>query len=90
MIDDSMIRRESGQYDPEIIAQLRLEKLNITRLSGLERCVNLFDLSLAYNDISDIMGLNDLCFLQRLNLSYNKIRKIGESRPLFGPSRQLF
>jgi Leucine-rich repeat (LRR) protein len=83
MISDALIRRESGQYDPEIISKLRLEKLSITRISGLNRCVNLVELSLAWNDIAEMNGLKDCILLRKLDLSHNKIKMIGMSLSLF-------
>jgi hypothetical protein len=76
MITSSLIKRETGQYDVEVITRLRLERLGISSISNLEFCISLVELSLAYNDITVIKNLDALVSLKRLDLSYNKITRI--------------
>jgi hypothetical protein len=76
MITSSIIKRETGQYDSEVIQRLRLERMNITMISNLDFCISLIELSLAYNDITTIKNLDALVNLKRLDLSYNKINRI--------------
>lgn len=76
MITSNLIKKESSQYDVEIIQRLKLERMNISMISNLEFCISLVDLSLAYNDITTIKNLEALVNLKRLDLSYNKINRI--------------
>jgi Leucine-rich repeat (LRR) protein len=76
MITSSLIKRETGQYDVEVITRLRLERMGISSISNLEFCISLVELSLAYNDIVVIKNLDALVSLKRLDLSYNKITRI--------------
>ena len=46
-------------------------------ITNLESCVSLIELSLAWNDISVIGGLESLTLLRRLDLSHNRIKQIG-------------
>jgi len=48
----------------------------ITKIEGLERLVDLYDLDLSYNNIREIKGLEKLINLEELNLSNNKIFEI--------------
>lgn len=50
-ITDHIIRRESGEYDPEVVKRLSLERFGIIRIQNLERCLSLVDLSLAGNEV---------------------------------------
>mmetsp|Transcript_19954 Transcript_19954/g.28678 ORF Transcript_19954/g.28678 Transcript_19954/m.28678 type:complete len:241 (+) Transcript_19954:112-834(+) len=76
MITEALIIRQSGEYDCEVITKLKIEKLGIQKISNLDNCTSLIDLSLANNDIMQISGLDCLVSLKRLNLSFNKIRRI--------------
>lgn len=76
MISSSLIKRETGQYDAEVIQRLRLERMNLTMISNLDYCISLVELSLACNDITTIKNLDVLVNLKRLDLSYNKINRI--------------
>lgn len=58
---------------------LCLNEMNIkeiTKIEGLERLVDLYDLDLSYNNIREIKGLEKLINLEELNLSNNKIFEI--------------
>ena len=78
MITDALIRKATGQYDPETVQRLSLDNMSIKRISNLDRCSSsLLELSLQSNEITDIGGLSQLSLLQRLDLSNNKIKKIG-------------
>ena len=76
MITSNLIKKETSQYDVEIIQRLKLEQMNISIISNLEFCISLVDLSLACNDITTIKNLDALVNLKRLDLSYNKINRI--------------
>ena len=76
MITDKLIIKESGQYDPEIVARLRLDGMNIRIIQNLGRCTSLIELSLRNNEINMITGLESLVTLMKLDLSFNKIKKI--------------
>ena len=76
MITSNLIKKETSQYDVEIIQRLKLERMNINMISNLEFCISLVDLSLANNDIVIIKNLDSLVNLKRLDLSYNKINRI--------------
>jgi Leucine-rich repeat (LRR) protein len=78
MITDALIKRESGQYDPEVVQRLRLEGLGISRIANLGRCSSLVELNLSRNELGEIAGLDTLITLQRLDLSHNKIKRIGD------------
>lgn len=76
MITDKLIIKESGQYDPEIVARLSLDGLGIKIIQNLSRCTSIIELSLRNNEISMITGLESLSTLTKLDLSFNKIKKI--------------
>ena len=77
MITDELIKRASGEYDCEVVLRLKLERLSISRICNLTVCSNLAELSLSFNDISNICGLECLSSsLKRLDLSFNKISRI--------------
>ena len=78
MITDAIIRKESKQYDPEIVSRLKLERLSLNNISNLYKCANIVDLSLAWNQISDISGIEELIQLTRLDLSHNLITRVGK------------
>jgi len=48
----------------------------ITKIEGLERLVDLYDLDLSYNNIQEIKGIEKQINLEELNLSNNKISEI--------------
>ena len=72
-MDDDMIKRESGQYDLELVQRLYLQNQFIKVISNTMNLINLVDLSLSRNEIVTINGLSTLTLLKRLDLSYNKI-----------------
>mmetsp|Transcript_22278 Transcript_22278/g.37268 ORF Transcript_22278/g.37268 Transcript_22278/m.37268 type:complete len:244 (-) Transcript_22278:28-759(-) len=82
MITDQQIIKSTGQYDKEVIQRLRLEASGIQRITNLEACVSMTDLSLSRNSIVDISGLEGLLSLRRLDLSFNKIRRIENLQEL--------
>ena len=75
-MDEQMIKRESGQYDLELVQRLYLEDQYIKVISHTEQLVSLRDLSLARNEITTIQGFSLLTELRRLDLSYNNIRVV--------------
>jgi Leucine-rich repeat (LRR) protein len=50
---------------------------DIKDLDSLQLCVNLVELSLEGNAITDLTGLSSLTSLVRLNLTSNKITSLG-------------
>lgn len=75
-ISDRIIKKESGEYDPEVVKRLKIERYGLSVVSGLSGCISLVELSLAYNEITQIDGLSALDNLKRLDLSFNKIKRI--------------
>lgn len=75
-ISEVMILRSSGEYDLEVVVNLKLEKLRIRTITNLDKCSSLIDLSLANNEIMSLSGLDTLVNLRRLNLSFNRIRRL--------------
>ena len=51
--------------------------VGLREISNLETCTALIELSLAWNNLSCIKGLESLVLLKRLDLSHNKIKQIG-------------
>lgn len=82
VITSAVIRRESGEYDAEVVKRLRIERYGILTISNLEACTSLVDLSLAHNEITRMTGLQDLTTLVRLDLSHNKIKRIEQVKTL--------
>ena len=75
-ISDDVIRKESKQYDSELVFSLRIEHYSLCAIGGLDALINLKDLSLAHNSISRIGGLDCLSSLVRLDLSFNNISRV--------------
>mmetsp|Transcript_13873 Transcript_13873/g.22983 ORF Transcript_13873/g.22983 Transcript_13873/m.22983 type:complete len:246 (+) Transcript_13873:63-800(+) len=75
-ISEAMIIRASGEYDCEVVGNLKLEGLRLRNITCLEACISLVDLSLSRNEIMSITGLETLVNLKRLDLSFNRIRKL--------------
>ena len=51
MINNHVILRESGEYDAEVVKRLKIERYGLTKISNLNACVNLIELSLAFNEV---------------------------------------
>ena len=51
-ITDSIIKKESGEYDTEVVKRLKIERYHLICINNLENCVNLVDLSLAFNEVN--------------------------------------
>ena len=69
----------------EVYGYLCLSEMNIkeiTKIEGLDRLVDLYDLDLSYNNIREIKGLENQSNLKLLNLSNNKISEIKGLRKL--------
>ena len=82
-MSEALIKARSGEYDLELVRFLSLERVGLTGLGCLPQCVNLVELSLANNQLSDVENIGKLTRLERLDLSFNLIRKID---PLEGLS----
>jgi len=80
ILTEALIKAHSGQYDVEVVQRLHLDRLGLSSLGGssLGNCLNLLDLSLAGNNLTSTAGLSTLLTLRRLNLSYNKIKRIDD------------
>ena len=46
-----MIIRASGEYDCEVVVNVKLEGMRIRNMTCLEACVSLVDLSLSRNEV---------------------------------------
>ena len=51
MITNEVIFRESGQYDKETLQRLRIERCGFSKISNLESCASLIELSLSRNEV---------------------------------------
>ena len=51
MITNEVIFRESGQYDKETLQRLRIERYCLSKISNLESCAALIELSLSRNEV---------------------------------------
>lgn len=74
MITEQLIRRQSGEYDCEVVSRVKLEGfgceidydiavlivLGIRTITNLENCINLVDLSLARNEVQ-LLCMPDTC-----------------------------
>ena len=58
------------------LSTIQGDGMQITDLSGLEKCPSLASLSLARNKISDLTPLRNLARLQYLHLAHNQIEKL--------------
>ena len=77
MITASLLKRQSGQYDEAVIQRVSLERQGLTDLKGaLSNCKALVDLSLCQNELSSLAGLESQSELKRLDVSFNKIRRL--------------
>ena len=86
-MDEQMIKRESGQYDLELVQRLYLDNQLLRRLapsSLLEQLTSLVDLSLARNELSCVQGLATLQQLRRLDLSCNRLASVKGLESLVG------
>lgn len=52
MITNEVIFRESGQYDKETLQRLRIERNGLSKISNLESCTSLIELSLSHNEVN--------------------------------------
>lgn len=81
--DDSLVDygddQTSFQALPDLAAVVWLDvaQMGIGDLGGIERCINLVDLNLGKNEISDVTPLAELPKLVRLNLSGNRVSDLS-------------
>lgn len=76
MITEQLIKRQSGEYDCEVVQRLNLENFGLLEINHLDNCIVLNWLSLAKNEISAVSGMSCLTNLVFLDLSFNRIEKI--------------
>ena len=50
-ITEAIIKKESGEYDVEVIKRLTIQRYHISSITNLIDCVNLLELSLAFNEV---------------------------------------
>ncbi len=85
MLTTDLIKNVTGEYDLEMVQFLKLVKIELPSITNLHFCVNLVELNLSDNRISDLgAGLKGLSKLQSLNLARNSIKYIDNG--LFGLS----
>ena len=77
-LNAALIHVASGQFDLGQPPMLTLHRLNIVRLSPvLEQCINLTQIDLSYNKLTNTFGLAALSEkLQRCDLRYNQLTGI--------------
>lgn len=68
----------------DLVKLNRLEAVssNITNLSGIEQCLGLWQLNLSGNPVNDLSPLSYLTGLERLDLSYCKLKDISSFKPI--------
>ncbi len=69
MITNEVIFRESGQYDKETLQRLRIERNSLSKISNLESCTSLIELSLSHNEVPFHLKLPRLGSLNLLTKS---------------------
>ncbi|KXZ56907.1 hypothetical protein GPECTOR_1g818 [Gonium pectorale] len=70
------IKGATQRFDLEIVFKLSWTFKVLTRISGLDKCINLVELNLTGNQISRIEGLDCVLQLRRLILTSNRISRI--------------
>ena len=53
-ITDALIKSATGEYDLEMVRRLTISSMKISRISGLDGCFRLIELSLSHNQIVEI------------------------------------
>ncbi|GLC38051.1 Leucine-rich repeat-containing protein 56 [Pleodorina starrii] len=72
-LTDDVIRSATQRFDIEIVFKLSWVNKGLTRMSGLDKCINLVELNLTGNQITKIEGLESVLQLRRLILTSNRI-----------------
>eukprot|EP00198_Chlamydomonas_reinhardtii_P003907 XP_001693243.1 predicted protein [Chlamydomonas reinhardtii] len=75
------------RFDVEIVFKFTWVNKGLTRMSGLERCINLVELNLSNNQITKIEGLEGLAQLRRLQLCSNKLTRLEPAQCFTGLTR---
>ncbi|PNH09404.1 Protein phosphatase 1 regulatory subunit 7 [Tetrabaena socialis] len=70
------IKSASQRFDLEIVFKLTWTHKGLTRITGLDKCINLVELNLTGNQITKIEGLECALQLRRLILSANKVARV--------------
>lgn len=79
LIEQGVDKNENGTFENEeieAVTKLKLDEKNISDLSGIDKFINLIDLNLRKNNISNFSLVNKLTKLQTLVIGDN--RKVGE------------
>ena len=66
-----------GEFEVETVFHLDLSKRQLPRMSGLQICKNLERVNLSRNGIIRIESVDSLPNLRVLDLSHNKLSKVG-------------
>ena len=78
MLSRDAIKKAAGEYDVEVVQSLSLDGASLRGIgTALADCRLLVNLRLSGNQLARIEGLEHLPKLQRLDLSHNRIKRIG-------------
>lgn len=73
-----VIKKESGQYDLELVQRLRVVGASLRSVANLEGCVRLHTLDLSRNRLATVHGLEKCLALRTLRLAHNQLRELGQ------------
>lgn len=74
--NNDFIKAHSNKFDLEIIFYLNFQEKSIVKLGSICSCLNLIQLNLSRNKLTDLKGIELLVELKNLDLSFNKIKSI--------------
>ncbi|KAG2448151.1 hypothetical protein HYH02_006736 [Chlamydomonas schloesseri] len=83
-LTEEAIKGATQRFDVEIVFKFTWVNKGLTRMSGLERCINLVELNLSNNQIAKIEGLEGLTQLRRLVLTSNRITRLEPAASFAG------
>ncbi|PNW85548.1 hypothetical protein CHLRE_03g191800v5 [Chlamydomonas reinhardtii] len=86
-LTEEVIKGATQRFDVEIVFKFTWVNKGLTRMSGLERCINLVELNLSNNQITKIEGLEGLAQLRRLQLCSNKLTRLEPAQCFTGLTR---
>ena len=81
MITNEVIFRESGQYDKETLQRLRIERYCLSKISNLESCASLIELSLSRNEVDCVFVR--ISFFDGKNNSFFRVDRINSGTRYF-------